>query len=108
MAELVYDRGYYFSPSLVLQKLLSAAIGIVEFLLVLRFVFELLNANPTSVFVAWLYGVTNNLVIPFSNAFPNVAFMGFTIDIAVILAMVAYGVLASIIGWLLSTVFNIE
>ena len=103
MAEIVYQRPVYrYYPSTYVAWVINWVIGIIEFMLALRFVLELLQANPSSQFVAWVYNVTASLVGPFANAFPSFYFGGLAIDISTIFAMIGY----AIIGWLLIRVFS--
>lgn len=85
-------------PSFFISRLINAVIGIIEFILLLRFGLELLGANATSSFVAWVYNTSAVFIGPFIGAFPGI-YIGPNsfIDIVAILAMVAY----AIIGWLL-------
>ncbi|MBV9159394.1 MAG: YggT family protein [Candidatus Kaiserbacteria bacterium] len=87
-------------------RLLSAIFGLIEFLLVLRFVLELLGANPSSQFVAWVYSVSGSLLAPFAGAFPNWDLGGFTIDLSVIFAMIGYAIIFGLISWVLSLLFS--
>lgn len=43
--------------------------GLLELLVGLRFLFELLGANPGSPFVMWLYNFSGALVAPFAGIF---------------------------------------
>lgn len=102
MTELVYERTISNYPGLILSRFINALIGIVELFLILRLAFELLAANPASPFVAWLYEFTDVLTGPFRGAFANISIQGFTVDIAVILAMIAYMILGVVLSWILS------
>jgi len=64
--------------------------GFIEILLLFRFVFKLLGANPASGFVAFIYTVTGMLVAPFARIFPIIL----TLEPATLVAMVVYWVLA--------------
>lgn len=44
-------------------------VGLIEILLVFRFVLKLLGANPTSGFVDFIYGLTGILTAPFDRIF---------------------------------------
>jgi hypothetical protein len=106
MAELVYERGYSYNPGFIISRFINAIIGIVEFVLSLRLLFELFGANPASPFVAWLYGMTDRLIAPFQFAFPSFSIAGFTLNMSVILAMFAYAILGWVVAWFLSLIFD--
>ncbi|HWP61165.1 MAG TPA: YggT family protein [Candidatus Paceibacterota bacterium] len=79
-------------------RVLDILIGLIEFMLALRIILHLLAANPGSTFVAWLYGVTDQLLAPFAGIFPSVAIAGNSVlEFSTIFAMFAYAFL----GWLL-------
>jgi hypothetical protein len=93
-------------PGTFVVRFINGLVGIIEFALALRFVLELFGANPSSQFIAWIYGVTNALIGPFVGAFPGLYIGGnFVIDIVAILAMIAYAILGWLIVRLLSFVF---
>ena len=104
MAELVYTRPYTYTPMYYIGRAINVVLGIIELLLALRIVLELLAANSGSAFVAWVYSVSGSLVGPFFGAFPNIALGagGSFIDLAAILAMIAYSILAWLLIMLLS------
>ncbi len=107
MAELVYERApYYYNPTIILARFVNAVIGIIEFFLLLRLLFEFLGANPSATFVAWLYSFTGVFVNPFHNAFPSLSIVGFPLDLSVLLAMVAYAILGMILVWFIDAVFS--
>ena len=68
--------------------------GIIDTLLVIRVVLKLLAANPTAGFTTLIYGVTNPFVALFEGVFPNVQSQGNVLDLAALLAIVIYGLLA--------------
>ena len=105
MAQLVIDRerGYYFSSSsLFVYRVINGIIGLIEAALGLRLLLIFFGANGASAFVSWVYAITDALVTPFMFAFPSFALGPFLIDIATILAMIAY----SIVGWLLARLLS--
>ena len=105
MAEYMLSRPHYYSEALAF-RVINVVFGIIQGLLVIRFVLELLGANPTSQFVAWMYGVTAGLVAPFAGAFPALNLSGFVIDLAVIFAMIGYAIISWLIIRLLSFLFS--
>jgi len=60
-------------------------IGVIEILLLFRFVFKLSAADPASGFVSFIYNATNFLVAPYS---------GFVFEPGTLIAMVVYAILA--------------
>ncbi len=73
-------------------------IAAVVVLLGLRFAFVMINANPATGFVNFIYSVTQPLVMPF-NGIVNTP----GIDVAAIVAIFVY----MIAGWLLITLFRL-
>lgn len=71
-------------------------LGLVETLLVFRFILKLLGANPQSDLVSWIYQTTDPLLQPFLFAFPtptvrNGAVLEFTTLFAIfVYAFIAY------------------
>lgn len=72
--------------------------GILEALLLFRFVFKLLGANPTSAFVDFIYGVTAPFVSPFEGIFGKTTTSGATttavFDPATLIAILVYALVA--------------
>jgi hypothetical protein len=56
-------------PRAVLQNIVKYVLGVVEVVLVLRFVLKLFGANPASSFVHFIYNVTGVLTAPFDGIF---------------------------------------
>lgn len=75
--------------------------GILEALLLFRFVFLLLGANRGSGFVNFIYGITDPFVAPFDGIFGQVSATGTVtasvLDPATIIAIAVYG----LIGWVI-------
>ena len=44
-------------------------LGVIETILGIRFFFKLFGANPQSIFVTVIYGISNVLILPFSGVF---------------------------------------
>ena len=74
------------------------ALGVIEVLLVLRFIFMILGANAGSGFTVFLYAVSGILVAPFSNIFNPLTASGLVsrsvFDPAAIVAMIIYALAA--------------
>jgi hypothetical protein len=105
MADVIVDRSDYY-PEYLVARVINAVVGIVEFILLLRVVFELLGANPAAAFIAWIYDMSARLMGPFVGAFPNFSVAGFTLDTSAIFAMIGYAIIGWIIGRILSVLFG--
>lgn len=87
--------------------------GIIEALVGLRFLFELLGANPSAQFVAWIYNWSTPLVAPFAGIFgQNAVITGAgtvttsVFDWTAIVAFIVYGIIFSLISALVVRRFN--
>ncbi len=69
-------------------------LGLIEVLLVFRFVLKLLGANPGAGFTDFVYAVSGVFAAPFLNVFRVTQVSGSTFEWASLLAMFAYWVLA--------------
>jgi len=72
--------------------------GVIEALLLIRFVLKALGANPEAGFAQFIYGVTGPLVAPFAALFgtPQAA-SGATLELHTLIAVVMY----ALVAWLL-------
>ena len=86
----------------IIRTLINFFFGVIELLLLLRFIFKFFTVNVGTPFVAWIYGVTASLVSPFSGIFPSFKFGGFVVDFVTLAALIVY----SLIGYLLLQVFS--
>jgi len=105
MAELVLERNYYY-PELLISRIVNTVFGILETLLAIRLVLKFFGASEGSQFIAWYYQMTGRMVDPFFGAFPSFSVLGFQIETATILAMVALAVIGWLIMRILSLVFS--
>jgi hypothetical protein len=69
---------------------------ILEVLIGLRVVMKLIGANPASLFVGVLYGVTGIFLIPFAGMINNPTFGSMVLEISSIIAMIVY----VLVGWI--------
>jgi hypothetical protein len=106
MAEVIYTRTEYY-PRIFILRIVRAVIGIIEIMLGLRLVLELLGASPSSQFIAWVYGVTGNLVAPFAGAFPSLTVGAYAAEFSTIFAMIGYAIIGWLIARVLSFIFSI-
>jgi len=86
----------------IARTLVNIVLGIIEFLLALRFMFIFFAVNVGTPFVAWIYAVTASLVGPFARILPNLNLGGFIVDFSTLAALVVY----SLIGYLLLQIFS--
>lgn len=86
----------------IVRTLVNIVVGVVEFLLSLRFIFKFFAVNPSTPFVAWLYGATASLVSPFARILPDLKLGGFVIDFATLVALIVY----ILVGYLILQIFS--
>ena len=81
----------------ILRAFINIVAGIIGLLLTFRLIFEFLVVNPGTPFVAWLYGVTEPLVAPFSKILPNWKFSGYVVDFATVAALIVFALAGSLL-----------
>lgn len=86
----------------IVRTIVNLVIGIIEFLLGLRFVFRFLAVNPKTPFVAWIYDTSASLVAPFAKILPDLKLGGFLIDLTTLAALIVY----ALIGYLILDLFG--
>lgn len=88
------------SGNTLIGTVLYAVFGIIFALVTLRFVFELLGANPTNQFVDLIYGYSGPFVAPFNGIFnqPGDIPNGGYFDVAALVAMAVYGIIGSLVS----------
>ena len=69
-------------------------LGVLEVILLLRFLFRLLGANQSSSFVVFLYNLSHVFVVPFYGIFNDPAFGNSVLEITTLIAMLIYALLA--------------
>jgi uncharacterized membrane protein len=69
-------------------------LGVLEVILVLRFLFKLLGANAGNGFVVFLYNLSYFFVAPFSGIFNNPTIGNNVFEITTIIAMIVYALIA--------------
>ena len=88
----------------LLKELLSLTMGLVEILLVFRFILKLLAANPNAGLVQWVYENSTPLLKPFLFIFPTPSVRGgFTLEFTTLFAVFAY----AFIGYLIQEMLEI-
>src|SRR5260221_1470445 len=83
-------------------------LGVIETLLVFRFLFKLLGANSGSPFVRFVYTLSSTFVQPFRGIFPITAVEGSVFEWTSIVAAAVYGVVAYGLVYLLQLVKPVE
>ena len=69
-------------------------LGIIEILLLFRFVFKFLGANPNAGFTSFIYGVTYIFAAPFLKVFRLTHVEGSIFEWTTLLAMLVYWIIA--------------
>lgn len=70
-------------------------LGFIESLLIFRFIFRLLGANPRSGFVDLINSLSYPFVLPFIGIFPTPSGGQFVLELSTIVALVVYPLLAT-------------
>ena len=79
-------------------QLLYWIFGLIEGLILIRFVLKALGANPSAGFAQFIYGLTAPLVAPFYGLFGSPTAQGSVLEVHSIIALIVYGLLAWLIG----------
>jgi hypothetical protein len=91
--------------SRVLRDLALFIFGLVELLLLFRFVLKLLGANSRSEFVTWVYEMTQPLLGPFLLAFPTPSVKGgYALEFTTLFALLVYAFIGYLIQELLEVI----
>src|SRR5947209_14407854 len=69
-------------------------LGVLEVILLLRFLFRLLGANQTSGFVTILYNLSHIFVVPFYGIFNDPAFANSSLEISTLIAILLHALIA--------------
>jgi len=86
-----------------LQAFVALIFGLIEIILIFRFVLRLLGASANAEIVSWVYVNSAPFLSPFAFAFtPLILPGGFIIEFSTLLAIFAYAV----IGYVLREVMN--
>ncbi len=72
------------------NRIVWSLLGLLEVLLGLRFLLKLIAANPESGFAAFLYGITNLFIAPFSLLVGTLTVGGSILEVTTAIAMVIY------------------
>jgi uncharacterized protein YggT (Ycf19 family) len=74
-------------------QLLWYLLGVLEVILVARFLLRFLAANPASGFTALVYALSEPFVLPFRGIFPPVVTEGSVLEWSTIIAMIVYALI---------------
>jgi hypothetical protein len=77
-------------PYILSHKTVNYLLGLLEALLLLRFIFKLTGANPNAGIIRFLYDLTDVFMAPFRLVFPASAAGGSVFEWSVLVAMVLY------------------
>jgi hypothetical protein len=77
----------------LITRILYTILGGLEILLALRFVLQLIGANPASGFAQFIYGITSIFVAPFNNLIGTPTSGGMTFEVTTLIAMAVYALL---------------
>ncbi len=72
--------------------------GIIEAIVVIRFLLKLLGANPDAAFTSFMYQISSPFVAPFQGVFPSPATQGSVLELASLLAIIVYILLSILIA----------
>lgn len=82
----------------VLQMILALIVGLIEIILIFRFILKLLGASPSAEIVSWVLVNSSPFLAPFAFAFKSFILPGgFTIEFSTLLAIFAYAVIGYVI-----------
>jgi YggT family protein len=76
------------------QNTIYLLFGILEGLLGIRFVLELLGANPAAGFAQFIYTITNPFLAPFAGLFGKAHSGGNVFDVSILVAILVYALIA--------------
>lgn len=89
--------------SRILQDLTTFIFGLVELMLLFRFVLKLFAANAAAPFVGWIYENTQPLLQPFLFAFPTPSVQGgYSLEFTTLFAIFVYAFASYLIHELLA------
>ena len=86
----------------IVSTLVNIVFGVIEFLLLLRFIFKFFVVNAGTPFVAWIYSTSASLVTPFAKIVPDLKLGQFVVDFSTLVALIVY----AFIGYLILRVFS--
>lgn len=85
------------TPGSIIARLLWSILSIIEIILAFRFVLQLIQANPESPFVNFVYVISAPLIQPFGGIVANQQINTATLEYTTLIAMFVYWVVAWIV-----------
>lgn len=82
----------------LISTLINLIFGIIISLVALRLVFMIFKANPANNFVAWIYDASQPFVAPFAGIFQDIILLGGRLEMATVVALVVYGLIAGVLS----------
>jgi len=83
--------------ALRLTQIVYLVFGVIEALILIRFALKLLAANPDAAFTSFIYQLSGPFVAPFQGVFPSPATQSSVFELASLLAIIVYMLLAALI-----------
>ena len=90
----VVDPNAPVSPADRAVRIVYLVFGILEALLVIRFILKLLAANPDAGFSNFIYTITQPFVSFFQGVFPDAVTRGSILEVSTLLAILVYALVA--------------
>jgi uncharacterized protein YggT (Ycf19 family) len=90
----VIDPNAPVSPADRVVRIVYLVFGILEALLVIRFILKLLAANPDAGFSSFIYSITQPFLGLFQGVFPDAFTRGSVLEVSTLLAIVVYALIA--------------
>lgn len=81
-------------------------LGVLDALLIIRFALKLLAANPDAGFSSFIYGITAPFAQPFQGVFPSPETHASVLEVATLLAIIVYALIAWLIVNLVELMVN--
>lgn len=72
------------------STVIDLILGLISFFLVLRLFFKFFSTNSLTPFVAWIYSMSDFLISPFANIYPNLSTQTGVLDVVAIVTLVIY------------------
>jgi uncharacterized protein YggT (Ycf19 family) len=93
------------TPARRATEVIYLMFGIIDGLLLIRFVLKLLGANPQAGFTNFIYGLTDVFMAPFRNLLPAAgsSSSGAVLETSVLVAIIVY----ALVGWVLARLIAI-
>ena len=88
------SNGYRTNNGYRAAQIVYLILGILETLLLIRFLLKLLAANPDAGFSSLIYGITGPFVALFQDVFATPQSRGSVLELSTILAMIVYALIA--------------